>query len=221
MINQTLYIFVDEGGNLSFKESGTRFYTLTLLSMLRPFNLSSELTDLKYNIWEDGIDFEYFHATEDSYSTREKVFKLINAHIDKFEVDTIIVEKRKTMPHLQNPVYFYQRIFKCLLDYVLTRHGKKFNKIIIVTNSIPIKQQRSDVEKGLKSYLSLWSRMSNNSYRILHYQSKSDLNLQLVDYFNWAIYRKWDGGKNTSFDLIKDAVKNEFEIFAPGKIYYY
>ena len=31
-------------------------------------------------------------------------------------------------------------------------------------------------------------------YRVLHHDSKSNLDLQIADYCNWVIYRKWDRG---------------------------
>lgn len=36
-MNNTLYIFVDEAGNLNFSPKGTKYFILTALSKFRPF----------------------------------------------------------------------------------------------------------------------------------------------------------------------------------------
>jgi hypothetical protein len=50
-------------------------------------------------------------------------------------------------------------------------------------------------------------------FRILHHDSKSCCSLQVADYFNWAVYRRWDRGDDRSLNLVKRAVKSQFDIF--------
>jgi hypothetical protein len=97
-----LYILVDEGGNLDFSIKGTKYFTLTALTKLRPFKILDMLSNLKYDLWEKDIKLEYFHATEDNYLTRNCVINILSNNLDKFIVDNIIVEKRKTNPVLQD-----------------------------------------------------------------------------------------------------------------------
>lgn len=58
-------------------------------------------------------------------------------------------------------------------------------------------------------------------YHLYHHQSRSDINLQIADYFGWAIYRKWENGDTRSYDLVSSAVKAEGELFADGGEDYY
>ena len=109
-----LYIFLDEGGNFDFSNKGSKYYTLTSIAMVRPFELAQPLDDLKYNliergdnIFSDSRDGEYFHATEDLQEVRDNVFSLIQKNLNKIQIDSLIIEKRKTMPHLWSPHEFY------------------------------------------------------------------------------------------------------------------
>ena len=206
MTEATLYIFIDEGGNIDFSNKGTNFFTLTALSKIRPFAIYGPLIDLKYDLWEKGIEFEYFHATEDTQKTRNEVFGLISKNISRFTVDSIVVEKRKTNPSLYFPVKFYQKIFQVLLNYVLERYKDRFSKIIIITDAIPVTKNRREIQKAIKQYITNRSF----SYRVFHHSSKSDINLQIVDYLNWAIFRKWESGDLRSYNVIKEAVFSEF-----------
>ncbi len=94
MASKALYIFIDEGGNLDFSTKGTKFFTLTALTKIRPFKTSIPLIDLKHDLWEKGIEIEYFHATTNMQKTRDEVYKIISRNLRKFTVDSVIVEKR-------------------------------------------------------------------------------------------------------------------------------
>lgn len=58
-------------------------------------------------------------------------------------------------------------------------------------------------------------------YRILHHDSKSNMDLQIVDYCNWAIYRKWDAQDERSYQLIRSVVVSEFDFCRTGTTLYY
>ncbi|OHC69590.1 MAG: hypothetical protein A3H93_02840 [Rhodocyclales bacterium RIFCSPLOWO2_02_FULL_63_24] len=56
---------------------------------------------------------------------------------------------------------------------------------------------------------------------ILHHASRSHYGLQIADYCNWAVFRKWQKGEVEFYDLIKPALKSEFDIFRTGTTLYY
>lgn len=221
MDSKTLYIFVDEGGNLDFSQKGSKYFTLTALSKIRPFVIYEPLVNLKYDLWEKGIEFEYFHATEDTYTTRKEVFQLISNNLSRFIVDSIIVEKCKTNSTLQDHGKFYKKIFEILFNYVLERHSEKFSQIFIITDQIPIRKRKRDIEKAIKLFISRWAEKMEIPYKIYHHSSKADINLQIVDYFNWAIFRKWERGDCSNYDLVKESISSEFDVFKAGSNKYY
>jgi Protein of unknown function (DUF3800) len=222
MNNKYLYIFLDEGGNLDFSPSGTKFFNLTSVCKIRPFKIAHILGKYKFDLIEYGLDFVYFHCTNDNLHIRGKVFDIIRNNVNTLRIDSLIVEKRKTGPALQAIDQFYPRMLGYLLKYVLndvSLSGVK--EVIVITDSIPVKKKRTAIEKSikvtLKSMLPLLCK-----YRILHHQSMSNMGLQIADYCNWAIFRKWEAGDVTFYDEIKKGVKSEFDIFKKnGARYYY
>ena len=217
-----LYVFLDEAGNFDFSRKGTHFFVLSGLSMIRPFPFLPRLSDLKYNLWEEQVQIEYFHASEDNQRTRDAVLNILGSHIEQFRLDSVIVEKPKTNPTLQhNTGIFYKKVLDILLCYILEVHKKRFDEAIIVTDKIPVEKKRKEIEKAIKLTLADWSRAHGNRYEVLHFASKSDMNLQVVDYLNWAVFKKWERNDVRSYDLIKDCVKSEFEVFKNGKNLYY
>lgn len=218
---QILYIFLDEGGNLDFSDTGTKYFTLTSLLKTRPFYADKDLLDLKYDFIEENRNIEYFHASEDRQIVRDAVFNLIKKYLRDISIDSLIVEKRKTHPALQKDERFFPEMIGYLLPYVINRHSlRNIEKIIIFTDNIPVRKQRNIIEKAIKK--SLACKLGDKiDYAIFHHSSKSNCYLQLVDYCNWAVYRKWECKDVRSYDLIKKAVRSEFDIFEKGDTYFY
>lgn len=220
--DKTLYVYLDEAGNFDFSASGTSYFVMSALSVERPFPCVSELSNLKYDLWERGLELEYFHASKDTQLTRDKVFDILKHNLARFRIDSIIMEKRKTHPTLQkNQARFYMTVLDILLGFVLEKAPQGHASVFVATDNIPLEKKRKEIEKGVKVALTHWARKHQRFYRILHMASKSDYNLQIADYVNWAIYRKWERNDSRSYDLMRECVKSEFEVFESGTAKYY
>lgn len=218
---RVLYIFLDEGGNLDFSGSGTKYFTLTSLSKERPFEAYKVMNELKYDLIEVETEIEYFHASEDRQAVRNEVFEIIKTHLDQTRLDSLIVEKRKTGPALQAEEKFYPRMLGYLLKYVVNGYDlTMFEKVIVFTDSIPVQRKKKAIQKAIKIFLAS-VLPAEVTYSICHHASKSNYDLQIADYCNWAVFRKWEGGDARSYDIIRRVVRSEFDIFQKGMKYYY
>src|SRR3989338_2221769 len=216
-----LYIFLDEGGNFDFSTGGTKYFTLTALSKERPFEAYMPLCELKYDLIELGTEIEFFHAAEDRQAVRNSVFDIIHQHLKGTRIDSLIVEKRKTGPALQKEELFYPEMIGYLLPYVIKGYDLSvFDRVLVFTDTIPINRKRKAIEKAIKQTLA--QKLPDDvTYEIFHHASKSKYDLQIVDYCNWAIYRKWEMGDDKSYQVIRNVIKSEFDIFRTGERYYY
>lgn len=220
-VSRYLYIFLDEAGNLDFSPTGTKYFQLAAMTKERPFFAGKELSELKYDMVEEGTDLERFHASEDRQAVRGKVFEVIAKHLEGVRVDSLIVEKRKTMPDFRQPARFYPDMLGFLLRFILEQHDlSQFAEVLVFTDRLPIGKQRKAVEKSVKMTLAKMLP-SGARYRVYHHDSKSNFDLQIADYFNWAIYRKWDRGDTRSYDLVRSVILSEFDIFRTGTKHYY
>jgi hypothetical protein len=221
MQNRILYIFLDEAGNFDFSSTGTRYFVLTSVAKERPFLTYRELTELKYDLVEQKMDIEYFHASEDSQVVRTQVFDIIQKNLNGIRVDALIVEKNKTHPALQVEERFYPKMLGYLLKYVMEKQDfGMVTEVIVFTDKIPIQRKRKAVEKAVKSILAEMLPKATR-YRLLHHESKSNMDLQIADYCNWAVYRKWARGDKRSYNIIMQVIKTEFDIFQNGTTLYY
>lgn len=208
----TFYVFIDESGDFNFSPNGTKYFTLTALAAVRPFPWEGPLTALKYDLLETRLNLEYFHATEDRQQVRNQVFEIIGQHLAHARLDSVIVEKRKTGPELQSMEQFYSRMLGYLVRHVMGELAPGNEQIVIVTDRIPVRAKRVAMEKAIKTALATMLP-ADSSYFLLHHDSKSCGSLQVVDYCNWAIYRKWKDGDLRSYDVIAPAVQSEVQIF--------
>ncbi|HVF12605.1 MAG TPA: DUF3800 domain-containing protein [Actinomycetota bacterium] len=216
-----LYTFIDEGGNFDFSPGGTRYFTLTCVTMARPFPLEAALSELRFDLLEQGIELERFHASTDKQSTRDSVFALISQHIEAFRADSVIVEKCKTGPALRPPDKIYPRMLGYLLQYLVNgTDWTKWSELIVIADRLEEKRKRRALEKAAKETLSkvLAGRVP---YRVLHHESHSCYGLQIADYFNWAIYKAWTENERRPLGVVGQAVKSQFDIFRFGTTRWY
>ena len=220
-MNRYRYIFLDEGGNFDFSPKGTRYFTLTSVTKARPFQIAPVLDHLKYDLIETGLDLEYFHASEDRQPVRDQVFAAIRDRFGALRIDSLVVEKSKCGPALRDEAKFYPRMLGYLLRYLLSEADfHDVEEVIVVTDNIPVKKKAQAIEKAIKIVLSAMLP-AQVKYRVLHHASKSSFGLQVADYCNWAIYRKWEREDARSYDLIRARIQSEYDIFQRGTCHYY
>jgi len=203
-----LYLFIDEGGNLDFSPTGSKYFTLTSVIIPRPFPFESAFTELRFDLLHTA-DIEYFHATEDRQAVRDQVFGIIQQHLAKLCIDTLIVEKAKVHPTLQPEARFYPAVLGDHLRHVIGQLiPAAYSSLVVITDRIPINKKRRNVEKSVKEVLAT-DLPGFVTYRILHHESKSCAGLQVADYINWAIFRRAERNDARSYELIRAAIRSE------------
>lgn len=239
MDGTTLYIFLDESGDFNFSSTGTKYFILSSISTLGPIDGRHELTQIKYQLLQDGHDLEYFHATENKQYIRDCVFSIID-QLGDIEVDSVIAEKRKanftlykdpgpdSKKYSKNRTHqveekLYKQICETLLQYTIRRYIQfkskiKIQKIVVIQDRLFTERKREFITKHIKTYIHSNFGIMPHVY---FHQMKSDPNCQIVDYCCWAIAVKWERNEQRSYLQIKSKIKSEFEIFSSGTTYFY
>jgi hypothetical protein len=216
-----LYVFLDEAGNFDFSPTGTKHFIVSSVTVERPFRFELPLSDLQYDLIQQGLEIEYFHAAEDKQAVRDRVFEIVSQNLASMRIDSVVVEKRKTGPALRPVEKLYPKMLGYLLRHVLDRQQLAgFTEVVVITDAIPVRKMRRAVEKAVKVTLAAMLP-PDVKYRLLHHDSKSHFGLQVADYCNWSIYRKWANDDTRSYDIIRTAVRSEFDIFRTGERFYY
>jgi hypothetical protein len=190
-----LYIYIDEGGNFDFSPSGTRYFVLSCVTLRRPFEINSSLDAYKYDCLEWGLPQEYFHCTDDNKHVREKVFSIISDYAPNIRLESLIIDKRNVPKKLQEAKYFYPAALGNLLTQVISDYTDGFQaplkNVIVITDTIPINKKRRAIEKTIKHTLKI-ILPPNIEYQLFHHASRAHYGLQITDYCNWAVLRKYE-----------------------------
>ena len=217
-MSDTLYLFFDESGDFNFSPKGSPYFHFGVLSTLNPSPLSAALIGLRYQMLGEGHEIERFHATEDRQAVRDRVFATMSA-AGGFEFDSVVVEKSKTHPSLYDHVRFYPKFAGYLLEYVFNRFTDPKQRVVLITDRLPVQKQREAVEKAFKTFIR--SRLGERPFTILHQASSVHPCLQAADYCTWAIHKKWRNSEMRPYANIRDFVRSEFDIFQHGKDRFY
>jgi hypothetical protein len=212
-----LYVFIDVSGNYDFSLKGTKYVVLTSLicSDVSPGIL--EVYKLRHSIIEQGVNIEYFHASEDRQIVRDQVFNIING-LTNIRIDSLIIEKCMTAPSLRPLNRFYPRMVEYLLKYPFNPKGidiDKYEKVFIfIDRESSRASDRDALIKALK--ISLAGLLRSVPYTICMHSSASHPYLQIVDYCSWAIYVKHEKSEIRPYKKIYKLIKSEFSIFTSG-----
>ena len=107
-----------------------------------------------------------------------------------------------------------------LLRYAVDKASHGVGEVVVITDNLPVAKKRRAIEKAVKTVLGSMLP-AGISYRMMHHSSRAHYGLQIADYFNWAIFRKWEHGDATSHAIIESKIRSEFDIFRSGVRYYY
>lgn len=226
MMSKTLFLFIDESGNFDFSPSGTKYFILTVLSTSDPFLIASSLLKLRYQLLPNyacGRAFEengYFHAAEDAQSVRDAVFLSITKARNDLRIDAVVAQKNKANPRFYTQhIELYERMGEALVKYAFNRAiWEKHDHVVLVFSSLFDRKKRGILKQTFKSLI---KDIVFKPYSLYFHDSKFDFCNQAVDYFGWAIYRKWESLDTRSYDLVKSFIKSEFSIFGKGMKAYY
>ena len=213
------FLFADESGDFDFSRHprASKFFILTTITM-SSCAVGDAMNDLRRElVWNQTTLGDYFHCSEDNQNVRDSIFKLLAGY--DFKVQATILEKSKAQPQVcKDKARFYKYGW-----YYHFKHGLKkplygVKTAVVTAASIGTKKEKlsfiSNIDDVLCQTLSI-------DYRIDFRSCGSDACLQVADYCCWALYRKWERGDSRSYDLIKDRITYEYELWRKGTTHYY
>lgn len=216
----SLFLYVDESGDFTFSNYGSQYFILTCLSTTNPFGLKEPLDIYRTKLLSLGIDIEEFHANENAKQIRDNVFEILSNTTAKFAIHAIIVNKRHVKQSFQYVEKLYPIMMDILLNHAIPHYDiLDFDALCIITDQIPVKRKNKIIIKSIKQNL---SNVTANQipFHLYHHDSKSNYYLQAVDYYGWALNKKFRDNRTFHYNLIKDKIRNEVIIFEDKPNYY-
>ena len=204
---QPLYVFFDEAGNLDFGPSGTKYFLCGVMVTYDPWPLMKALTNLREAFFRGDFIPPAFHAAEDKQHVRDAVFGAI-VLVGGFNAHIFVTNKELVPLKYRTPSAFYSFMADFALRMVLQRHSSD-EPVFVITDVLPVRNKREAVVKGFKA--SLAAVLPNREFRIEHHSSGSQGCLQVIDYVNWAVFRRLERLDSGSYIQIKDYIVQEVQ----------
>jgi len=231
-ITDTIYIFIDESGDMNFTQTGSKYYMFNFLVKKRPFKLHEYIANYRYELLEKSLDplmakrlnIEYFHAHNDNKHIKNELFNIISTFdIDAVKIYSYILEKEKVQPNkreLNEDFYIDNLIFSI---GKLLEKNKITSDFIIITDNLPVARNRKKQEKALKVGVTKYIKEHklNLRYDIFHHCSASSSNLQIIDYIGWAIFKKYEYNDDSYYNKIKKYILKEDIVTKNRGVKYY
>lgn len=215
-----LHLYADEAGDFTFKRNGraSKHYILCTVG-IADCSIGQKLLDLRRQLaWDRKPVGDYFHCTTDKQEVRDEVFKLLCEH--DFTVHATIMEKSKAQPQTRTTEErFYQYGWLYHLRFSSRLYRRTYDEIHITAATIGVKKKRITFENAVRDVCQ--QTMSNKQWRTSFWPSQADPCLQMADYCTWAIQRKWETGCSRSYDLIKDKIVYEYDLWRRGTTHWY
>lgn len=169
-------------------------------------------------LWKKAPVRDYFHATEDRQIVRDAVFEAIRGH--KFEIQATIMEKAKAREHIRSSKHrFYQYGWLYHFRHALLPHVKDDHEYLFTTASIGTKKGQAVFTNAINDVIQ--QHLKRENWRTSFGPCSNDPCLQVADYCTWAIQRKWERDDRQSYDLIKDRINYEYDLWSHGRTLYY
>src|SRR3989344_5832666 len=173
----TLFIYIDESGNFDFSPTGTKHFALTAFSTFYPAKPSQAFFNLKCKLLAQGVDIEYFHATEDKQAVRNQVFKLVS-NLKTSKAFSVIIKKASLAKNLKEPDATYQYACLKLLDKIFSKYSAlSFENVVIIMGSVFSKRKHIFIKRTVKKFL---RKIIKKTFSVYFHQTKSDINSQLA-----------------------------------------
>ncbi|WP_257182706.1 DUF3800 domain-containing protein [Corynebacterium cystitidis] len=215
--SDTLFVFMDESGNMQFGNGGTQHFVLSAVYTSEPEKSAALMQELKYDLMAKGSEDLDFHATNNSKGTRKRVVDRL-AGCDHFSVHSLWIDKGFTAPSLQNEISLFTLFGKAMGRWVNATQAKGYDKIVLVFDSVLTGKKQDAFIKDLKPAL----KKLGKEFKVLFHPVKQDLNGQIADYYSWSLFRRLEVDDSEHYKQLKGTTRwTEFDLFNQGHTRYW
>lgn len=215
-----LHLYADEAGCFTFNrnQNVSKYFILCTVTT-DDLGLMAALPKLRHKLlWKGEPLGDAFHATADTQAVRDAVYVELAKH--DFRVQATICEKSKAQPQVRSSKgRFYQYAWYYHFKHAIAKHVTSGDSLLVTAASIGAKKERDAFTGRLDDVMR--QHLAPKCWKVDFRSAMADSYLQIADYCAWAIQRKWERDDRRSYDLIKDRVTYEYDLWKAGSTHHY
>jgi len=201
-----MFIYLDESGDLGFRTGGSKYFVITFISVTNNLQLERTIREVKskYGLHSN---YEIKGSSTTARIKNELLQKISKLNI---EIYSIVMNKSKVFSRIRddkNILYNYV-LGLILVPYIINQQDV----------NILVDRRTVSVRSGFKlddylEYKVWYENLADVNMNISHEDSKHNLGIQAVDVISYAIFRKYESGDVSYYDLIRHRIKKEIPLF--------
>ncbi|KKP30768.1 MAG: hypothetical protein UR15_C0001G0013 [Parcubacteria group bacterium GW2011_GWA2_31_28] len=204
------YIFLDESGELGFKESSSNYFIITLLSCDEGeiYALRRIMKRVRERLLKKK-DKRRPELKGNNSSDKIRMDVLGRFAKTKSEVFVVVLEKSKVYEYLKDKK---DKLYNYLSNLILNECSFDTAKVCLVVDKSKLNRSlREDFNNYIKNEIS--KKSSSCNLLIKHENSQNYGCLQVLDFVSWAIFRSYEYGDLKFIDTIKNKIVIRKEVF--------
>jgi hypothetical protein len=181
-MNEKLYIYIDESGDTGYTKRSTKYFILTALIVDDIFTLSR----IAKNVYKSKLNnrkFNILHAYRESNRIKDKLIKEIN----NIDVKCIVFILNKREQKIEDPYL-----------YLLEKLAKYFSQSKKVNITLAKKDTRRSYNINISKIFEIYN------IKLIFSDPSSDKNLQIADFYSWAVFVKLEYDQSNYFEKLKN-----------------
>lgn len=214
------YLFADEAGCFTFNrnQNVSKYFILCTVTA-NDLSIGPALHELRHELIWEGMELgDFFHCTVDAQQVRDRVFECLLQH--DFQIQATLCEKSKAQPQVcKEKSRFYQYAWFYHFKHGIARHVEADAELLVTAASLGTKKEKLSFTNCLSDVMQQTIR--RGKWAVDFRPSSADPCLQVADYCAWAIQRKWERGDLRSYNLIRDRMTYEYDLWRRGDRHYY
>lgn len=211
------YIFIDESGDLGFnfkKKKTSKYFVVTFIFAKDKSSLERIIKKIFQGFTAKEVKNHggVLHAYKESPRTRQKLLSVFH-NKSAADIITIYLNKKRVYTKLHDEKHvLYNYVTNILLDRVCTK------KLIPINEKISVIASKRETNKFLNANFSSYIKNQAKDHHKLNIEidilsPSQEKGLQIADMISWAIFRKYEHGDDTYYNLIKQEIVEENPLF--------
>lgn len=204
------YIFLDESGELGFKETSSKYFVISLLSCKEEeiYIIRRIMKKIREKLIKKKLKrYPELKGNNSTDKIREDVLKKFS--VTKAEIFAVVLEKSKIYEYLKIKKH---KLYNYLSNLILNECSLDGDKIkLIVDKSKTNRSLREDFDNYIRN--SINRKNTSCNLEIKHENSQKEGCLQVLDFVSWAIFRNYEWKDARFMDIIRNKIVIKKEMF--------
>ncbi|MDF1719955.1 MAG: DUF3800 domain-containing protein [Minwuia sp.] len=214
------YLFADESGCMNFARApNVSKYFIICTVEFDALDHEMEMRMLRHDLLRRGLRLhDLFHATVDRQNVRNAVFEALGKMA--FSIQATIIEKARADPsYWHDRPRFYRLPWYYHLKHAIAARVSETDRVTMTPASMGTRRERRAFESAVGS--AFHECLPPENCLVDFRPSLADSGLQIADYCAWAMHRKWERGDTRSYDLVREKIVYEYEMWTHSAVRYY